>query len=105
MFVEAEVEIAITDKQLTSTDEYDLKLWLQRAFKSNACYRISGFKVATGPRTFRATVALNARVLPEVEWKALEASQDLKVMRRFLETCFAGKGTLRCISDPKLKSS
>ncbi|MBI5543665.1 MAG: hypothetical protein HY901_07260 [Deltaproteobacteria bacterium] len=102
MFVEAEVEVAVTDKTLTSTDEYDLKLWLQRAFKLNACYRISGFKPGA-KRSFRATVALNTRVLPEAEWKALEGDQSAAAMRRFVETSFTGKGTCRCVSEPNLK--
>ena len=102
MFVEADVEVAITDKTFTSTEEYDLKLWLQRAFKANACYRISGFKAGAG-RTFQATVAINARVLAEADWKRLEASGKPGILRQFVETMFSGKGTCRCLADPKLK--
>ncbi|HEY3449665.1 MAG TPA: hypothetical protein VGK67_25145 [Myxococcales bacterium] len=104
MYVEAPVEVTIADKTFTSSDPYDLKLWLQRAFKSNACYRISDFKA--GPaRTFKAVVAVNARILPEAEWKQLETGTNPAAMRRFVETTFAGKGTLKCAADPKIKAS
>jgi hypothetical protein len=102
MFVEAEVEVAITDKTVTSTEEYDLKLWLQRAFKANACYRISGFKAGAG-KAFQATVAINTRVLAEADWKRLETAPQPGVLRQFVEAMFAGKGTCRCLSDPRLK--
>jgi len=104
MYVEAQVEVTITDKTVTSSDPYDLKLWLQRAFKSNACYRISDFKRGAG-RTFQAVVAVNARILPEGQWQALETAQDPAAMRRFVETTFAGKGTCRCVGEPKIRAS
>ncbi|MGC4115185.1 MAG: hypothetical protein QM765_11365 [Myxococcales bacterium] len=104
MYVEAQVEVTITDKTFTSTDPYDLKLWLQRGFKQNACYRISDFKAGPG-RTFKAVVAINARILPEPQWKALETGTNAAAMRQFVETTFAGKGTVKCSADPKIKAS
>ena len=82
MYVEAPVEVTITDKTFTSNDPYDLKLWLQRGFKQNSCYRVSDFKA--GPaRTFKAVVAINARILPEPEWKQLEKPERNKEVRRW----------------------
>jgi len=104
MYVEVQVEVTIADKTFTSTDPYDLKLWLQRAFKSNSCYRISDFKAGPG-RSFKAVVAINTRIAPEAQWKVLEAGQDPAAMRQFVEKSFAGKGTCRCQGIPKIKAS
>lgn len=103
MFVECEVEVVIKDRTLSSFADHDLKLWLQRAFKANSCYRISNFK-AGADRTVRALVALNARVLPEAQWSQVEVEPaDTALLRKFIEQLFEAKGTLRCLSEPKLK--
>jgi len=101
MFVECEIEVAVTDRSFTGSDEHDLKLWVQRAFKANACYRISGFKKGPG-KAFHVNVALNTRVLAEADWKRVESGQEPELMRWFLESMFEGKGTLKCIGEPKL---
>lgn len=104
MYVEATVEVTLTDKTITSNDPYDLKLWLQRGFKQNACYRVSDFKA--GPaRSFKAVVAINTRILPEAQWKQLETGTNPAAMKQFVETTFGGKGTLKCSGDPKIKAS
>jgi hypothetical protein len=50
-------------------------------------------------------VAVNARILPEAEWKQLETGTDPEAMRRFIAATFAGKGTLKCVGDPKIRAS
>lgn len=104
MFVEAEIEIAITDRTFTGSDEHDLKLWVQRSFKANACYRISGFK-KVGGKTFQVTVALNTRVLAQPDWERVEGGQEPELMRWFLESMFEGKGNLKIVGEPRLKAS
>jgi hypothetical protein len=104
MFVEGEVEVAVKDSSLTSSDDYDVKMWLQKGFASNACYRISKVKM-TG-RTVRAVVALNTRVLPEAEWRRLESTPpDPLLMAQFLEKAFIGKGSCKSVGSPSLKGS
>ena len=101
MFVEAEIEVTITDRTVTSKEEYDLKLWLQRAFKANACYRISGFKPG---KPFKATVALNTRVLAPADYERIEGGAEPQLLRWFIETMFEGKGTIKIMGEPRLKS-
>ena len=103
MFVEADVEVTITDRTFTSTEEYDRKLWLQRAFRSNACYRISGYKAGAG-KVFQATVAINARVLAEPDWKRVEGGQEPALYRWLVESMWQAKGTLRILNEPRLKA-
>jgi hypothetical protein len=103
MFVEADLEVTITDRSVTSKEEYDLKLWLQRAFKANACYRISGFKAGPG-KAFKATVALNTRVLAEPDYQRVESGQEPALLRWFIETMFEGKGTVKIQGEPRLKA-
>lgn len=102
MFVEAQVEVAITDKGFSSSEEHERKLWLQRSFKGNACYRISAYRPGAG-RSFGATVALNTRVLAEPDWQRIESGQEPELMRWFVEAMFEGKGTLKLASEPVLK--
>jgi len=102
MFVEAELEVTITDRTVTSKEEYDLKLWLQRAFKANACYRISGFKPGAG-KSYSATVALNTRVLAPEDYQRVEGGNEPQLLRWFIQTMFEGKGTIKIVGEPKLK--
>ncbi len=105
MFVEGEVEVTIKDPMLNSTDDYDLKLWLQRAFKANSCYRISKLKHGPG-KLIRAVVAINTRVLPESEWKRLEADPpDALLMAQFIERAFSGEGVCVVVGKPSMKAS
>ncbi len=105
MFVEGEVEVAIKDSTFTSSEDYDLKVWLQRSFTANACYRISKLKLMPG-RILRATVAVNTRILPEAEWKKLEQPPgDPGQLGLFLERAFTGKGTIKSVGRPALKAA
>jgi hypothetical protein len=105
MFVEGEVEVTIKDPMLSSTDDYDLKLWLQRAFKANSCYRILKLKHGPG-KLIRAVVAINTRVLPESEWKRLEADPpDALLMAQFIERTFSGEGVCVVVGKPSMKTS
>jgi hypothetical protein len=103
MYVEVEVEVAVSDPSLTSTDAHDLKLWLQRAFRDNSCYRIASFKPGPKPRSFKAQVAINTRVVPEAQWKPLEEKADPGALAAFVQKMFSGKGTCRCSSPATLK--
>lgn len=103
MFVEGEVEIKVKDRTAQSLDEHNMKLWVQRAFKELSCYRISNFRVEPD-RTVRAVVALKLSVLPDNERHLLETHpNDLGLLRSFIEKMFEGKGTCRCVGEPKLK--
>ncbi len=103
MFVEGEVEIRIKDRAALSLDDHNLKLWLQRSFKDLSCYRISSFRLEPD-RTLRAVVALKLAVLPESERHLIETHpNDVGLLRSFIEKMFDGKGTCRCVGEPKLK--
>ena len=104
MFAECEMEVTVKDKTLSATDDYTLKLWLQRSFKANCCYRISNFKLGE-KATFRAVVALNTRVLADVDWRRLEQGKDAVSLKSFMESMFEGKGVCRCIGQPQLRAS
>ena len=104
MFVEGEVEIKIKDRATAILEDHELKLWVQRQFKDMCCYRISSFKKAD--RAVRAVVALKIEVLPEPERKLLESRpNDIGMLRSFMEKMFVGKGTCRCVGDPKLRTN
>ncbi len=103
MFVEGEVEIKVKDRTALSLDDHNLKLWVQRAFKELSCYRISNFRMEPD-RTIRAVVALKLSVLPDNERHLMETHpNDLGLLRSFIEKMFEGKGTCRCVGEPKLK--
>jgi hypothetical protein len=103
MFVEGEVEIKIKDRSTAVLDEHGLKLWVQRAFKEMACYRISNFR-KEGDKVIRAVVALKIADLPEQERQLIETHpNDVGLLRSFIEKMFVGKGSCRAIGDPKLR--
>ena len=105
MFVEGEVEIKVKDRATSMLDEHELKLWLQRSFKNMSCYRISSFK-KEADKTVRATVALKVADLPEAERKSIESRpNDAALLRSCMERMFEGKGTCRCIGEPKLRKN
>lgn len=105
MFVEGEVEIKIKDRSTAVLDEHGLKLWVQRSFKDMSCYRISNFQKSSS-KVVRAVVALKTADLPDSERQVLESHpNDVGMLRAFLEKMFDGKGTCRCVGDPKLRAS
>ncbi len=105
MFVEGEVEIKVKDRAAINLDDHNMKLWLQRAFKEMSCYRISSFRLDPD-RTLHAVVALKLSVLPENEQHLIETHpNDLGLLRSFIEKMFEGKGTCRCVGEPKLKAN
>lgn len=105
MFVEGEVEIKIRDRATVGLDDHGMKLWVQRSFKNMSCYRISNFR-QEGDKVVRATVALKISDLPENEKRAIETHpNDIGLLRSFMEKMFDGKGTCRCVGDPKLKQN
>ncbi|MBI5507180.1 MAG: hypothetical protein HY903_00380 [Deltaproteobacteria bacterium] len=105
MFVEGEVEIKVKDRATAVLDEHGLKLWVQRSFKDLSCYRISNFKQAPD-KTIRAVVALKIDALPDNERTLIQThSNDVGLLRSFMEKMFAGKGSCRAIGDPKLRES
>ena len=105
MFVEGEVEIKVKDRTTAILDDHDMKLWVQRAFKNMACYRISNFQ-KEGNSTVRALVALKISDLPENERKLIESHpNDTGLLRSFMERMFDGKGSCRCIGEPKIRKS
>ena len=105
MFVEGDVEIKITDRTALSLDDHELKLWIQRSFKDLSCYRISNF-TKEGGKAVRVTVALKTSVLPDNERQMLESHpNDVGALRAFMERMWVGKGTCRCVGDPKLRAN
>ncbi len=105
MFVEGEVEIKVKDRLAQTLDDHNMKLWLQRSFKDLSCYRIANFKIEAD-RTVRAVVALKLSVLPDNERQLIESHpNDVGLLRSFIEKMFEGKGTCRCIGEPKLKAN
>ena len=105
MFVEGEVEIKVKDYATRELDEHDFKLWLQAAFKDMACYRVSHFRKGAD-KTVRAVVALKISALPEEERRAIESHpHDAALLRAFIERMFSGKGSCRCLGEPKLRAA
>lgn len=105
MFVEGEVEIKVRDHATKDLDDHEFKLWLQRAFKDMACYRVSDFR-KEGAKTVKATVALKISELPEDERRMIESRpNDAALLRNFIDRMFMGKGACRAIGEPKLKKS
>jgi hypothetical protein len=105
MFVEGEVEIHCKDSTAVLRDDHDKKLWIQGAFKDMSCYRVSGLS-DVAPKKFKATVALKLNDRPEEERDAILRSRNNPMeLRRFMERMFAGKGAIKCVSDPKIKES
>jgi hypothetical protein len=103
MFVEGEVEIKVKDHATRDLDDHDFKLWLQRSFKDMACYRVSHFR-KEADKTVRAVVALKISVLAEAEQRSITTRpNDAVLLRTFVERMFTGKGTCRCIGEPKLR--
>lgn len=103
MFVEGEVEVKVKDRTTQSFDDHNMKLWLQRSFKDLSCYRISSFRMEQD-RTVKAVVAIKLSVLPEAERRLIETHpNDMGLLRSFIEKMFDGKGTCRCVGEPKLK--
>jgi hypothetical protein len=105
MFVEGEVEVKIKDRAAQALDEHNLKIWLQRAFKDMRCYRISDFN-REDTRTLHAVVALKLDGLPDDERVMIETHpNDVGLLRSFIERMFEGKGQIRCVGDPKLRTN
>lgn len=105
MFVEGEIEILIKDRTAVLTDDHDKKLWLQGSFKDMSCYRISGLKEVS-PRTVQATVALKLNDRPAEERDQILRSRNNPMeLRSFMERMFTGKGTMKCVSDPKIRET
>lgn len=106
MFVEGEVEIKIKDKSAMALDDHNLKLWVQRSFKDMSCYRISNFKRDDENRSLRAIVALKIDGLPDAERKMIESRpNDIGMLRSFIEKMFEGRGSVRAVGDPKLRTN
>src|SRR5512141_3052550 len=102
MFVEGEIEVKVKDRTTQSFDDHNMKLWLQRSFKDLSCYRISSFRMEQD-RTVKAVVAIKLSVLPEAERRLIETHpNDMGLLRSFIEKMFDGKGTCRCVGEPKL---
>ena len=105
MFVEGEIEVKIKDRAAMALDDHDLKLWVQRSFKNLACYRISELR-REGGSVLRAVVAIKTSDLPTNERQLIESHpHDIGLLRSFIERMFEGKGTCRCIGDPKLRNN
>lgn len=105
MFVEGDVELQIKDKSILEEDDYQLKLWIQRAFKDMCCYRIANMEQLSSSK-FKLTVALKTDVLPESERQMVEShGKDVGMLRTFIEKMFVGKGTCKAVGDPKLSNS
>jgi len=105
MFVEGDVEIKVQDRMAMELDDHELKLWVKRAFKDMCCYRIANFQ-KEGTKIIRTTVALNTSVLPDSERQMIESHpNDVGALRSFMERMFEGRGSCRCVGDPKLKST
>lgn len=105
MFVEGEVEVKVKDRATLLYDEHDMKIWLQRCFKNTSCYRIAQFRMDSD-RTIHAVVALKITDLPEAERQTLESrANDGGLLRAFMERMFEGKGTCRCVGEPKLRQN
>lgn len=105
MFVEGEVEIKVKDHTTRDLDDHEYKLWLQRSFKDMSCYRVSDFR-KEGDKTVKATVAIKISELPEEERRIIESRpNDAALLRGFVDKMFNGKGTCRCMGEPKLKKS
>ena len=103
MFVEGEIEVKVKDRTTQSFDDHNMKLWLQRSFKDLSCYRISSFRMEQD-RSVKAVVAIKLSVLPEAERHLIETHpNDMGLLRSFIEKMFDGKGTCRCVGEPKLK--
>lgn len=103
MFVEGNVEVNAKDRVVVGMDDHDLKLWLQRQFRGLSCYRISSF--TSEGKVLRANVAIKTTVLPDNERTMLESNpSDTGALRSFIERMFDGKGSCRCLGDPKLRS-
>ncbi|MBI3180394.1 MAG: hypothetical protein HYZ27_12075, partial [Deltaproteobacteria bacterium] len=67
------------------------------------CYRISNFK-READKGIRAVVALKISDLPPAEREQiLNRSNDVGLLRSFMEKMFVGKGSCRCVGDPKLR--
>ncbi len=105
MFVEGDVEIKVKDRTALALGDHEMKLWIQRSFKDVSCYRISNFE-KLGDKLVKATVAVNTTALPEAERKMLEAHpNDTGSLRSFIEKMFEGRGTCRCVGDPKMRAN
>lgn len=105
MFVEGEIEIKIKDRAAVSMDTHDLKIWVQQSFKGVACYRISNFS-RTSDKLVTATVAIRTDAASPTEQKHLETTpQDFGSMRSHIERMFEGKGVIRALGEPRLRSS
>ena len=104
MFVEGRVEINVKDRMALALDDHELKPWIQQAFKDMSCYRISDFS-REGGRVIQATVALKTDTLPAEEKEMLETNPNPGTLRSFMERMFDGKGTCRCVGEPKLRSN
>lgn len=105
MFVEGEIEITSKDRTAVLSDDHERKLWIQGAFKDMSCYRISGLKEVS-PRVYSCTVALKLDDRPAEERENILRSRNNPMeLRNFMERMFSGKGSIRCVSDPKIKEA
>ena len=105
MFVEGEVEITSKDRTAVLNDDHDRKLWIQGAFKDMSVYRIASLKEIS-PRLYSATVTLKLDDRPQEERDNILRSRNNPMeLRSFMERMFVGKGSIRCVSDPKIKEA
>src|SRR5262245_11680937 len=106
MFVETEVEIEVKDKYAERLDDHGMKLWVQRAFKDNSCYRLASFKRDKDSKAkLKAVVAISTAGLPEAERNEIEkGAAGTGRLRSFVEKMFAGQGVLKVVGEPQLKA-
>ena len=101
-FIEGEVEIIVRDRTAYGLDDHGMKLWVHRAFRELACYRLSDFE-RVEERKVRAIVALKTSVLSEDEQRLIEnRPNDHALLKTYVEQLFEAKGKIRLIREPKL---
>ena len=100
--IEGELEITVRDRTAYGLDDHGMKLWVHRAFKDLACYRLSGFERA-GERKLHVTVALKTSVLPEDDQRLIQnRPKDHALLKTYVERLFEAKGKIRLIREPRL---
>mgnify|MGYP004220445969 CR=1 FL=1 len=101
-FIEGEVEITVRDRTAYGLDDHEMKLWVHRAFRELACYRISEFE-RIDDRKVRASVALKTTALPLDDQRLIQnRPNDHALLKTYVEKLFEAKGKIRLIREPKL---
>ncbi len=101
-FIEGEIEITVRDRTAYGLDDHEMKLWVHRAFRELACYRISEFE-RVDDRKVRASVALKTSALPPDDQRLIQnRPNDHALLKTYVEELFEAKGKIRLIREPKL---